>query len=873
MDKRITVLECSGHERANEPVSLGFPFAKGEIFNNDSLKLNNPDGSFIPLQVTPLALWPDKSIKWALLDFQVTSEKQSTCDFYVTSCDNNPISEKYNEINIDEKQETIEVTTGKARFIIDKITFRPFSKVFVGDDLITDEKLSKTILTDLNGNSYEPQIEIIKKEISGPFHLVYKFEGYFGNKKRPILRWIARIHFYAGKKGVRIDFTLWNPWPAKHPGGLWDLGDPGSFLFKDMSVKIGLSEYKKPFSASWLTDTSSRFQNLECNDITIFQGSSGGDNYRSKNHVNGKGEIPVTLNGFIVESNGDQLLSGKRAEPVLHVGDNIKSISVCLKQFWQNFPKSLGLKDNSITLGLFPEQFNDPYEIQGGERKTHSFFMNFNEDSVYSLSALHPLGIRIDPGYIQSTDVFPYLSVKVESEDSLYKELIDGVIDGENSFFKRREVIDEYGWRNFGELYADHEAVGYEGDSPFISHYNNQYDFIYCAARKYASTGDLRWYELMDDLARHVRDIDIYYTNKDRDEYNGGLFWHTNHYLDAATCTHRSESTAHLKYSDPRFCGGGPALEHNYTSGLMTHYFFTGEEASKEAVLSLADWVVTLMGRPLTFLSYLIKLKPKLLLWKKVFMGEKVRYYSFPFTRESGNCITALLDAYTLTGNRMYIDKAEETIRGCVNPNDDIDTRDLFNTELNWSYTACLQGIGKYLDYKVSLGELDDMFHYARITLIKYAQWILEKEFPYLDKAAELEYPNETWPAQDMRKSSIFYHAAKYASDSQKTDFIKKGAFYYNYSVQKVGSFETRSLTRPLVLLLQNSYLHHSYIEQPDLFNKFSTDQIQEKHYPDNVLTPIKVLKTFVYETAKQIVRFSLKKEIHWIKCKFNYHV
>ena len=74
----------------------------------------------------------------------------------------------------------------------------------------------------------------------------------------------------------------------------------------------------------------------------------------------------------------------------------------------------------------------------------------------------------------------------------------------------------------------------------------------------------------MDDLARHVIDIDIYHTDKDRDEFNGGLFWHTNHYLDAATSTHRTHSREHQKIK-PGGCGGGPGLEHLYTTGLLYH--------------------------------------------------------------------------------------------------------------------------------------------------------------------------------------------------------------------------------------------------------------------------------------------------------------
>ena len=44
----------------------------------------------------------------------------------------------------------------------------------------------------------------------------------------------------------------------------------------------------------------------------------------------------------------------------------------------------------------------------------------------------------------------------------------------------------------------------------------------------------------MHELAVHVRDIDVYHTDEDKSAYNHGLFWHTVHYVDAGTSTHRS---------------------------------------------------------------------------------------------------------------------------------------------------------------------------------------------------------------------------------------------------------------------------------------------------------------------------------------------
>ena len=105
-------------------------------------------------------------------------------------------------------------------------------------------------------------------------------------------------------------------------------------------------------------------------------------------------------------------------------------------------------------------------------------------------------------------------------------DLVRTAVTGPECFFARREIVDEYGWRHFGDMYADHEAVDHTGPEPLVAHYNNQYDVVHGAAVQYMRSGDRRWFDLMRDLARHVIDIDIYHTDRDRPAFNGGMFCH-----------------------------------------------------------------------------------------------------------------------------------------------------------------------------------------------------------------------------------------------------------------------------------------------------------------------------------------------------------
>jgi hypothetical protein len=381
------------------------------------------------------------------------------------------------------------------------------------------------------------------------------------------------------------------------------------------------------------------------------------------------------------------------------------------------------------------------------------------------------------------------------------------IVEGPHAFVAKREIIDEYGWRNFGELYADHEAVHHEGPRPFVSHYNNQYDFIYGAFLQFQRSGDARWRQLMTQAARHLIDIDIYHTQDDKAAFNGGLFWHTDHYLPAATCTHRTYSRSNGA-SD---YGGGPSNEHNYTSGLLHYYYLTGDVEAALAVRELADWVLGLDDGTRTLFG-LIDGGPT---------GGASRTLEASFHRPgrgAGNSINALLDAYELSRERTYLTKAEELIQRCIHPSDDIARLNLDDPEHRWSYLVFLQVLCKYLAKKKETGETDYGFHYARESLLRYAEWMADNEVPYQDVLHKVELPTETWPAHDVRKSHVLHVAAEYSARAQRTRLHERASFFFDRCLTDLLAFETAYVTRPLVILcvfgsIDDYFCRHANVE------------------------------------------------------------
>ena len=97
-------------------------------------------------------------------------------------------------------------------------------------------------------------------------------------------------------------------------------------------------------------------------------------------------------------------------------------------------------------------------------------------------------------------------------------------------------------------------------------------------------------------------------------------------------------------------------------------------------------------------------------------------------------------------------------------------------------------------------GELDEIYVYGRESLLHYARWMAVHEYPYLDKPEKLEFPTETWAAQDIRKSDVFLLAALHTSCEERQRFIDRGRFFHQHSIQALEGKPTRTLARPVVV-------------------------------------------------------------------------
>jgi hypothetical protein len=228
----------------------------------------------------------------------------------------------------------------------------------------------------------------------------------------------------------------------------------------------------------------------------------------------------------------------------------------------------------------------------------------------------------------------------------------------------------------------------------------------------------------------------------------------------------------------------------------MLHHFLTGSERSRSAVIQLADWVLDMDDGSKSRFRWIDR--------RDTGLASVTRSPDFHGPgRGAGNSINALVDAHRLTGEPRYLAKAEALVARCAHPDDDPAAIDPLDAENRWSYTVFLQALGKYLEHRADRGLIDARYDHARAVLLKYATWMLAHERPYLDTPERLEFPTETWAAQDIRKAAVFEFAARHTPDLATRDrFQSRADSFVDYAVTALVNSPTGRLTRPLVLLL-----------------------------------------------------------------------
>jgi len=493
----LTVTEPSGVQRTLWPVTSGVPLAQGELRSDRRTALYDAEGQEVPLQTEVLSRWPDGSVRWLLLDFQVdlaTDESQQLALRYGPQVRRS--TEAQPPLVISAGSHTHRITPvldpGPIRIILSADRFRLLDAIWFDDngdgqfadsERVTGDQSTGIVLVGSDGTRYRADLSLATWTIEqhGPLRACVRIDGrHRAEDGSTMFRYIVRLHVFRGQPFFKFDYTFVND----HQDSLM-----ATFDSIELVCSTNDSSDQSIVNSQTTTESSRLFQF----DDQQFE-------------VDGK-------------------TSSGRAPGWAAIGTPTVGMAMGVREFWQNWPKSLEVKPGELRIGLCPEfpkgQYDGRplleeakhyyylrdgvYTLKIGAARTHQMWATLfsgepKSDQLASFfrATEQPLLAQCSPEYVCSTGV---LGNSPPADPTRYHGY-DGWLD---VMFQKhlddQENLRENGMLNFGDWYDEKKFGGGWG--------NQEYDTSHNFFVQYLRTGDRRYFDRARQGAEHLMDVDV----------------------------------------------------------------------------------------------------------------------------------------------------------------------------------------------------------------------------------------------------------------------------------------------------------------------------------------------------------------------------
>ena len=612
----IMVEEPSGVDRQGWPVTSGIPVIQGSLTSLDQVALVTAAGQELPLQTEALAHWPDGSVRWLLLDFQTDLKANQRRAFEIRFGSDVARTTVADPVLIRQQDDTILIETGALEMRLSSNQSSLLGRVGLDrnqDGRVTEHELllnhsdSGIAITDSSGKKYRlGPPESVAIESTGPMRASVRLEGKHVSDEGALLRYVVRLHAYRDKPYVRCYYTFINDHQE-------------SLMTSINKIELHVAGQRKPNS----------------NPATAWRVLAGDARLEKLTHLFQSDERHYECNGKP---------AGERALGWAVVVQDEASVVVALREFWQNWPKSLSFDEDSLKLGicpkLSPERYaNKPleeenklfYHIRDGQHtfkigmaKTHELWFSFlsgdpDEELLarFCQAAEAPLLATCTPTYACATQAVGELQPANPEKYFGYDAWLNRALD---AHLARRKKEREYGILNYGDWFGERR----------VNWGNLEYDFAHGLFLQYLRSGQRCYFSRAEQAARHHIDVDVIHaTNPHLKNPWGpapqvGEIWlhclnHTGgYYKDAPLPVGRTYQMGH-----------STNFGHVWLSGNLDYYYLTGDRRAREVALQMADAMVRHM--PTTY-------------------GTHIRALGWP--------MIMVLHAYEATGDKRYLDAA-----------------------------------------------------------------------------------------------------------------------------------------------------------------------------------------------------------------------
>lgn len=610
----LSIDEPAGVSRVDQNVRTGVPIPKGLVQVADPLILLKGSRTQ-PLQTRPLSVWDDGSIRWLLLDTQVSlgagESEHLELKFASTT------TAQQEAIGVSETDDLILVDTGPLQFSVPKKNAGVIHSASLGRTVLIEApktEPSKDTAPDrgpwvslgddhfygrlLKNNSVAAASDPIKRyenyidtqwgtpfnhtglwdlsvtiEEQGDLHVVVRISGTHLNALgEAYSSFVTRVHAYQGDSKLRFEHT---------------------FIFtgtgNDKITGYGL---RLPFAGS----------------STLIEGhsaTSGGVTHLEYDtfDVNGTSQLGQAL-GYVAKSDG------------------VATMTVALNDMAQNFPKSLVVSSSGVDVQLYPlsapalnvERYSSLIDTANSESggilmnrsaqgisKTDVFEVKFDlgglnpssaKDMARALNA-GPLLALADANWYSDSRVMGIGAFAFASDlaDSPINYRIDRKLHVLADFmrFNQREQFDWFGMMNYGDIRGKFSG----GCS------NNTNDCVWSTLGRYGWSGNSGepsnqlWVQFLRKPSREVFRDAVALTRHTQDLqmiHYGDATQHADESISGGRNREFSVGSLHRHGVQP-WSGYGQQPEYSHVSGLETYYYLSGDARAKEALFEAAAFM------------------------------------------------------------------------------------------------------------------------------------------------------------------------------------------------------------------------------------------------------------------------------------------
>ncbi|MCK5805658.1 MAG: hypothetical protein KAI66_22690, partial [Lentisphaeria bacterium] len=541
------------------PVTQGVPFPQGALGDGRRVRLMMAGGERLPLQTRVSARWPDGSVKWLLVDIQLSVKAKQNADLvleYGTAIE--PL-EMTGGISVTETEKEVVIDAGVLTLSLPRRGAVFPAQVRLNGQELLSPALTRVVSDKGEGRStdVENRIRVIE---SGPLRTVIRVERTIAVTTEDNFLDSYDLHIYRGLPFFRVFHTWTNSNQASEWSNLhrWVLG---ARMTLGEGTKIGAGG-KTMGPASKGVFLTQVFEN----ERTVMRGSQ-------------RSPADSGVPGMLVAS-------GPRG-----------AVSVAVRHFSELYPKKLGMgqeEDGQLVLAVDimpligdktyafskPGKLEDKlfyylkdghYRLRQGVSKRHELLFGFDAESAGNLALLleAPPVLASDPDWYCTSGVFTDVLPSSPELGGIYREYDLATEKSLGAYLERRRTGREYGMLNFGDWWGERGR----------NWGNIEYDTQHAFYLQFIRSGQLGFLRTGEEACRHNMDVDM--VRSHRDSHRVGKVYahcigHTGGYYKHAINNQGS----------PR---GGMSITHSWIDGYLDNYFLTGDVRGLESARMLID--------------------------------------------------------------------------------------------------------------------------------------------------------------------------------------------------------------------------------------------------------------------------------------------